>query len=196
MDLSIIIPCHDLEPFIAPMIESLKKQVTDYEYEIIFILDSCTDGTYDIVRMSNIADIIYQCEVHSCGLARNKGIEFARGDYIWFMDGDDFLLSDYAIQMAMDYIITNGYDMIQFPFESDKYKGTHYSMVWQYLFKRETIGDLRFRSLQPAEDNMFMDEIFFKRGGREVPMLNTPLYFYVYLREGSNMYRHLRGEKI
>lgn len=195
-DLSVIVPAHNTENFIQDLIESLEAQETTYDVEYIFILDSCTDGTKDIIDKSGIADVTYSCEYHSCGLARNKGLELSQGKYIWFMDSDDYLTSNTAIQEAMDFITEKNEKMIKIPFESDKFNNSCYAMVWQYLFERDFIGDTRFRAEQPAEDNDFMDKIFLKINPTKIETYYYPLYFYRYLREGSNMFRFKNGEDI
>ena len=105
MDLSIIIPCHNLENFIDPLLSSLKQQeFTPFEVELIFVLDDCTDNTAkklmqfqaDQYRIHLINTI-----VHSCGLARNIGLEHSHGKYIWFVDGDDWILSSTAIKQIL-----------------------------------------------------------------------------------------------
>lgn len=193
MDLSIIIPVHNTEKFLPMLIESIRCQETDYEYEVIFVLDACTDGSKEVIENSGIADVIYECDEHACGIARNKGLDFAQGEYIWFIDSDDELLTEYAIQKALDF--AKGKKIVHIPFESDNFHENCYAMVWQYIFSRELIGGTRFRREQPAEDNKFMDDILVKLT-EVMDDYDEPLYFYRYLREGSNMFRHLRGEKI
>ena len=196
VDVSIIIPCHNTEKYIPDLLKSLKEQKTEYEIEYIFIFDNCTDDTKYLVEQSGIANILYSCECGSCGLSRNKGLEYATGKYIWFMDSDDYLTTDTAIQEAIDFIKEVDKPIVKIPFESDKFNSPCYAMVWQYVFERELIKDLRFRKEQPAEDNDFMDKVFFRYPSREIETYYFPLYFYRYMREGSNMFRYANGEDL
>lgn len=196
MDLSIIIPVHNTEQFLPMLIKSIKAQETDYKYEVIFVLDACTDGSKKVIEKSRIADVIYECNERACGIARNKGMSFAKGDYIWFVDSDDEFLTEYAIQKALDFIKKENVNVVHIPFESDKFNQSCYAMVWQYIFKREFIEDIQFRRKQPGEDNKFMEDVFTKLGGYNIPSYDESLYFYRYLREGSNMFRHFKGEVI
>ena len=192
--LSIIVPVHNTEKWLPELLKSIKEQKTDYEYECIFVLDSCTDNSQRIIEESGICDTLVNCSVHSCGLARNRGMEFATGRYVWFLDSDDYLLTDTAIQEALDFV--QGKRIVKIPFESDNFNSSCYAMVWQYVFDRDLIKDMKFREEQPAEDNDFMDRVFIKVRPETIDTYDFPLYFYRYLREGSNMERYLKGEKI
>ena len=201
MDLSVIIPVYNLEKFITPMLLSLKGQkLGEYTVQIIFVLNNCTDRSEDIIRESGIGTII-QCQEQGCGPARNEGLKIAKGNYVWMMDGDDWLLSDTAIKEVLDKAYSEDLDILYIPFKSNLYKGMYFSMVWQYLLKREFIEEFRFPNTQPAEDDDYMMEVL-KKAGKDrntyvfLPQMPYALYFYNYLREGSNMYRYFRGEKI
>lgn len=87
MDMSIIIPCHNLENYITPLLVSLQLQVIPYyNVELIFVCDNCTDNTQKIIEKFDFNDlyevIVLKRNVQSCGLARNEGLAIARGKYI------------------------------------------------------------------------------------------------------------------
>ena len=184
------------------MLDSLKMQVHDgYKVEHIFVLNNCTDLSERVIRDSGLECEILQCDTQGCGAARNVGFEASSGEYIWFMDGDDWLLSKYAIKNAMDWAIREGTDILRIPFDSDRFTYQYFSMVWQYLFKRSFIEEFRFPNIQPSEDDAYMDLVLGKKGLNRLnyfalPFIPQNLYFYNYLREGSNMYRwHILGER-
>ena len=199
-DLSVIIPVYNLEKHIAPMLASLKEQeYGDYKVEIIFVLNNCTDRSEEIIRESGLSCTVMNCTEQGCGCARNMGFEHSHGERIWFLDGDDWLLSNTAFKVALDG--AQDKDILRIPFTSNLFTTDYFSMVWQYVFKRSLIEDIRFRKVQPAEDDDYMGKVFAKIGiaisqYKELPALERPLYFYNYLREGSNMWRYLRGEDI
>ena len=201
-DLTIIIPVYNLEYYITPMLESLKAQdVNGYQIEIIFVMNNCTDRSEDVIRSSGLDCTIIHCTQQGCGCARNAAMDIATGEYIWFMDGDDWLLSDTAIKEVLDKANSEYINVIWIPFASDNYKYQYYSMVWQYLLRRSFINDFRFPDYQPAEDDAFMRDVLMKAGRNaydymQLPRMDRQLYFYNYLREGSNMVRFNRGEKI
>lgn len=194
-DISVIIPVYNLEHWITPMLESLKAQQTTYDVEYIFVLNNCTDKSEEVIRESGLDCTILNCTEQGCGCARNVGFENSHGNYIWFLDGDDWLTDSRAIQQVLTVAIVNGLKILRIPYMSETYRQFYWSMVWQYLFKREVIEDIRFRKTQPAEDDVFMLQVFAKIGNT-VPSLDRALYFYNYMREGSNMYRLYHGEDI
>lgn len=200
MDLSIIIPVHNLENYIDPLLSSLMTQnIGDYDVELLFVLDNCTDGTAKKlfqVRADQYTINLINTDVRSCGLARNIGLDHASGEYIWFVDGDDWIINSNAIKIILDVMKTQDEKIIRFDYEAPLFKFYGFpSMVWQYCMRRDFIGDLRFTSIQPHEDVKFMgqllcdltDPIFF---------LNTKLYHYNYMREGSNMWQWANNHKI
>ena len=201
-DVSIIIPVYNLEGYITPMLNSLIIQdYGKYNAEIIFVLNNCTDNSEDVIRQSGIGCTIINCETQGCGPARNAGLEIAKGKYIWFMDGDDWLLSDTAVRDVLDKAYAEDADILWIPYASDSFRYYYFSMVWQYLFRREFIGDLRFPNYQPAEDDAFTAALLNKavygmHDPTKLPHMETELYFYNYMREGSNMFRVWSGEKI
>lgn len=201
-DLSVIVPVYNLEKYLAPLLDSLKAQDTgDYKVEYIFVLNGCTDGSERVLKESGLPLTILECADHGCGLARNVGFEKSDSRYVWFMDGDDWLLSDTAIRDALDIAYKDDLDILYIPFESNKFTWHYFSMVWQYLLKREFVAEFRFPGYQPAEDDAYMEQVLKKAGYDRftyefLPRINDPLYFYNYFREGSNMYRwHILGER-
>jgi glycosyltransferase involved in cell wall biosynthesis len=97
---SVIIPAHNGEQFVAQAVESVLKQ-TYRSIELIVINDGSTDGTAKALR-SYLPAIRY-VEQQNCGvaMARNRGLAMAKGEFIAFLDQDDWLTADkLAVQMA------------------------------------------------------------------------------------------------
>ena len=191
MDLSIIIPCHNLEKWIDPLISSLLIQKFEYDVELIFILDNCTDRTNQKILAPEYSQYdsvkIVEVQAGACGLARNYGIDRASGEYIWFIDGDDWLIGPAAINTVLSTIKSENAQIIKFDYEAPKFDFYGYpSMVWQYCMRRDLIGDLRFLPIQPHEDVKFMGSILCDLPDKPF-FLNEKIYHYNYMREGSNM---------
>ena len=194
-DLSVIVPVYNLELYLAPLLATLKEQNPgDYLVEYIFVLNNCTDRSEDVIRDSGLECQIMNCTQQGCGPARNAGMDVATGEYIWFMDGDDWLLSKTAIRDVLTKAKAEDLNILRIPFESNHYHGQYFSMVWQYLLRHSFIRGLRFPAIQPAEDNIYMGLVLSMCGYDpwtylQMPHMDRPLYYYNYLREGSNMYR-------
>jgi len=202
-DVSVIVPVYNLEKFITPLLNSLKEQeLGDYHVEYIFVLNNCTDESERVIRESGLDARIYTCEQQGCGLARNVGFENSHGMYIWYMDGDDWLLEKTAIKDALDKAKRENLNILRIPFDSNAFTINYFSMVWQYLFKRSFIEEFQFTEIQPCEDDEYMVKVLNKAGYSpmtylQMPHLNNIYYYYNYLREGSNMYRvKILGEDI
>ncbi len=93
--LSIIIPVYNVELFVEKCIRSCETQdINKDEYEIIVVNDGSTDNSLNIVndlarRFPNIR--VFSQSNAGLSAARNKGIQNARGDYIMFVDSDDWI---------------------------------------------------------------------------------------------------------
>lgn len=94
---SIIIPVYNCEKYIARCLESIIKQ-TLKEIEIICINDASCDDSFDILNNYQKKDsrikIIHMPVNKGAGLCRNKGLELASGEYIHFVDADDYMMLD------------------------------------------------------------------------------------------------------
>lgn len=199
-DISIIVPVYNLENFITPMLESLKHQhLGGYTWEVIFVNNNCTDRTEDIIRESGLDCTVIPCEIQGVGPARNTGMDAATGEYIWFLDGDDWLMSDTAVHDILERAKADDLNVLYIPFASATYPHQYFSMCPQYLMRREFIDEFRFPNIQPAEDDAFMQMVLNKCGKnrysyQSLPHMDMPLYYYNYGRPGSNMMRYYAGE--
>ena len=93
--LSIIVPVYNMQKYLPECLDSLLAQdILADDYEIICIHDGSTDSSAEILNKygrehANIR-VIHK-ENGGVSSARNLGIENARGDYLWFVDSDDFV---------------------------------------------------------------------------------------------------------
>lgn len=199
MDLSIIIPCHNSEHVIQPMLESLLFQVFTADVELIFVCDHCEDNTRQYLETYWRASpnhfkkiLVIDCDVQRCGLARNVGLEHSEGRYIWFVDSDDWLLDNWAITKvvtALDLVKDAKYCRV--PYTSAKFQRGVPVMVWQYIFRRDAIGDHRFSGIQPNEDWEFM--LAFDNAVN-VDLATNDIYYYNYMRPQSNIWKHYHSQ--
>jgi glycosyltransferase involved in cell wall biosynthesis len=107
--LSIIIPVYNCEQYIEECLASLYVQISGFteSVEIIIINDGSTDNTDSILKIfGNENIVIITKERGGVSSARNVGIRIARGKYIAFVDGDDWVSADY-ISKIVSYITEN-----------------------------------------------------------------------------------------
>ncbi len=93
MRFSIIVPIYNVEKYISTCIESVLKQTFD-DYELILVVDGSPDGSLDICKSFSDRDSrIRVIEKENSGVSdtRNMGMKAAKGDFICFIDGDDYL---------------------------------------------------------------------------------------------------------
>nr|WP_300840645.1 glycosyltransferase family 2 protein [uncultured Acetatifactor sp.] len=95
--ISVIIPVYNAEKYIERCINSVVAQ-TYNNWEMIVINDGSTDNTENIIREKAKADNriqIYSQNNQGAGIARNNGISKATGEYIVFLDADDYVNKEY-----------------------------------------------------------------------------------------------------
>ena len=113
---SVIIPCYNVEKYVGQCLDSVRGQ-TMPDLEIICVNDGSTDSTLDVLNKYAAQDSrIHIISQDNAGLsvARNAGLKYASGEYIAFLDPDDFVASDYygsmylrAQDMDADLVIGN-----------------------------------------------------------------------------------------
>lgn len=105
MKLSIIIPFFNVEPYFNELLDSLMPQINN-KVEVIFVNDASTDESVNAVNkyldLPNM--ILIENDVNKCvSYSRNRALEIASGDYIWFVDADD-IIPDNAINIVLNKI--------------------------------------------------------------------------------------------
>lgn len=188
MRFSIIIPAHNSELYITKALESVKKQ-TFKDYQLIVVCDRCTDRTQDIAQMYGAKT----CKVDfgNDGLSRSKGLDLAIGEYILFMDDDDWWLHEFVLEQIDEKLREEDVDILAFSFI---FKGVCYASplknhnklwiaVWNKCWKREAIGDTRFPNVYSVSDLHFHRAMMKKE--LRIKTWDMPMYYYNYLRKGS-----------
>lgn len=110
---SIIIPIYNLEDYIENCLNSVVNQ-TYRELEILCIDDGSTDKSAEKIKAFAERDsrvkYLYQ-ENAGVSAARNKGLDEATGEYVMFVDGDDYIHFQ-AVEILLKEITQSGYDMV------------------------------------------------------------------------------------
>lgn len=117
MKLSVILPVYNVEAYIERCILSIENQdIPKNEYEIIAVNDGSKDASPQIIenlqqKFGNI--ILIHKENGGLSSARNYGLKHARGQYIWFVDSDDYIEKDTLGRLLMQ-IASLDLDMLAF----------------------------------------------------------------------------------
>ncbi|MCD7850494.1 MAG: glycosyltransferase [Parabacteroides sp.] len=127
MKLSIIVPVYNVEQYLETCLQSLYQQSFSTEcFEVVIVNDGSTDNSMDIVRRyMGIYDNIRLIEQINQGLsvARNNGAMQAVGDYLLFVDSDDFLFSD-SIPSLLSKALDNDLDVLRAEYQNCGEEGT------------------------------------------------------------------------
>ncbi len=121
---SVVLPCYNRAAFIEHTIHSVQHQLYQ-NWELIVVDDGSTDNTESIVRSILDSKIKYTRIANSeRGAARNAGIHLANGDFICFLDSDDYLLPNHLSEA--NRFISSNHDIKVFHegFEIRKQDGT------------------------------------------------------------------------
>jgi len=197
---SVIVPAHNSENYLDRCLQSVVDQMFT-DYELIVVCDACTDRTATVAR--KFTDRVIETNHGMDGLARNAGIDAAAGEWILFLDDDDWWIHEYVLEEIHNAVYGcwgAATDMVCFDFI---WKGKGYASVqpsrmniavWSKAFRRSLIGETRFPAIPFTSDQPFMDEICAKRPTC-VP-LNKLMYYYNYMRKGSQTEKHEHGGEV
>ena len=199
--ISVIVPVYNVESYVAECIESIQNQ-TYMNLEIILVDDGSKDMSGDICDQYAAYDerikVIHQ-ENGGLSAARNTGIEAANGDYISFVDSDDYIgltLFEDMLQLLKEYDL----DIIEFTAFRDKsgdiIEGCNdghleiyskedalrlamhdcFVAAWSKLYKRSAIGDVRFPVGRKFEDTA--TSYLYVANANRVGHINRCYYYY------------------
>ena len=196
MKFSIIIPAHDSAKYIKKALDMVKAQ-TFKDYELIVVCDDCTDKTAEIAR--KYTDKVYEVDYHNEGKSRNFGLDHATGDWIMWIDDDDWWLHEYVLELIAGRLKESTDALcFSFIFKGRQYarpinKAGHWPAVWTKCWKRSFIGDTRFGSEFPC-DYAWHNKMMNKHG--RLDDWDMPIYYYNYLRPGSASWKQKKGETV
>lgn len=133
LDLSVIVPCYNVEDYVTECIESILHQETKYEFELVIVDDGSTDHTSKILEQFKEEKRVNLIRKENAGIgaARNTGLRSAKGRYVMFVDSDDILLPN-TIQRLLEEAKNGAYDIV--------------SGNYQYLFENGKTTDVRYLS--------------------------------------------------
>lgn len=210
---SIIVPIYNAEKFINKCIDSIIGQ-TYKNLEIILINDGSKDGTKDIIETYDDERIVFiDKENTGVGNTRNLGIEKSSGDYIMFVDSDDFIehncvekLLDKAVRDDCDLVICNYYldtsesIEIRFPLFEDASLKENPDIITK--INLGPCNKIYRSTLFKGTDNRFIENLKYEdapvviqalRDANKIGIIDDFLCHYVIQKSGETM---TRNEKV
>lgn len=171
MKLSIIIPVYNSEKYIKRCLDSILNQSFS-DFEVICLNDGSTDKSLDILKKYEKKDKrirVFSHDNQGIARTRNKGIKLAKGEYVMFIDNDDYIDFDY---LEKYYNSVKGYDIViggyrritetKKVIESRNSKETEWGKFiivapWAKIFKRNLIvkNNIEFLPYGIGEDIFF-----------------------------------------
>lgn len=113
--ISVVIPVYNVENYLRQCLDSVINQTLD-DIEIICVNDGSTDSSPDILEEYSRKDsrirIISQENMGLSG-ARNTGMKYIKGEYVYFLDSDDYIELD-ALNQMYNISKNNSLDMLMF----------------------------------------------------------------------------------
>lgn len=200
---SVIVPCHNSEMFMRKGLDSIRNQ--DFQdYELLIVCDRCEDNTVDIAGeyiRPGTYDTLCLVSYGRAGLSRNAALDVARGEWVLFMDDDDWYFPG-AFQVLFDELTRQmtrptKIDILAYGFEwkdrgpTLQSKGNIKTAVWNKAWRREFIGQERFPDWIHTDDLGFAKKMHPKAHFAFLPMI---LYYYNFMRPGSVSDRISAGE--
>lgn len=219
---SVIVPFYNIERFVEPCLESVLGQ-TFQDYEIVCVDDGSVDRTGALLDgyRANPRVRVFHKENGGLSSARNYGISVARGEYVSFVDGDDFVSPHYleslvrvvedgpnAMAVGQFAILDEG--RIGAGYEWDKPTGakqiTGKDLLQCYMYESilpGAVSRLAKREIYqdtPFPDGRYYEEIataaVYVRAVDYIAVVETPIYAYV-MRQGSIVHgSHIKLKQI
>lgn len=192
LKLSIIVPVYNVLPYIRKCIDSLLSQTIE-DFEIILIDDGSSDGTADILAEYALhypqKIKLKRVENGGQGRARNIGMEMARGEFLGFIDSDDWIAPD-MYEKLYNKSAATGADVVVcewlavYPDGKEELLPACVQEHWlasagsasNKIFRREIVGDTKFPSGLWYEDFYFSTMLMLKANAIEYVL--EPLYMY------------------
>jgi len=213
MQLSVIIPVYNVENYLDECLKSVLA-IRGIDYEVICINDGSTDSSLGILNRyeQNYNKVrVYSFENGGLSEARNRGLRLATGDYIFFLDSDDYIIGD--LKRVFDAALLNSVDVIGFDalrsndiayldhkidFAEisiagsvfvksyyEKYNSFPGAPVWLYIYKREFLlnNELFFKKGLLSEDEHFTYKVL--NLAKKIVFINERVVYYRLSREGA-----------
>lgn len=196
--ISVIVPIYNVEKYLEKCLDSLLNQ-TLYDIEIICIDDCSTDNSLKILREYEKKDsrfkVISFDTKQNAAIARNAGLEIAIGDYLGFVDSDDFVDLDFYEKLYNKAIDTNA-DIVKGSTLIVELNGSEKKSVlnesikqnkmnflhqwWSAIYKHSMIKEHKIqfpKECPKAQDVVFLNNCLIE--AQNLELINNTYYHYI-----------------
>lgn len=203
--ITVIIPVYNVENYLERCLKSILYN-TYTNLEIICVNDGSTDNSKKILEDYSKRDkrvIVINKKNNGLSSARNAGIKIATGEYIAFVDSDDWIHEKYFEYLirgidTADLVICNyirsyksgsvetddAYRVQSIsPIDVLKNKELK-SYVWGKLFRHQLVDEIRFSESEKLEDSLYNMDVLLNNKNLKINHVDIPLYYY-FVRAGS-----------
>lgn len=219
--ISIIVPAYNIAEYLPRCLDSILNQ-TYKNFEVIVISDGSTDNTNQIITEYSKKDKrIVPVFKENTGVSdtRNKGLDIAKGDFIGFVDGDDYIEPEMYETLLYNLLDNNadishcGYQMV-FPSKVVYYYNTGKKVVqdnskgirdlivgdyvepglWNKLYRKEVLDNLRMSVNIKINEDVLFNFYAFRNSNKSI-YEDKPFYHYI-LRENSASTSKINSNKL
>ena len=197
---SIVMPVYKVEEFLRRAVDSVLCQ--SYEnWELILVDDGSPDGSGAIcdayAKKDERIRVIHQ-ENQGQSVARNTAMALCRGEYLYFIDSDDYIAAD-TLRILLGHALSKDADIVMHGCCHVKARGTENEADWQYcedaaeiqdgilidrlpnfpwgkFYRKSLWGGVAFPTGIVMEDMYIIPVIFFK--AKKIVLITDPLYYY------------------
>lgn len=187
--ISFIVPIYNAERYLKNCLDSLLAQ-TVHDLQIILVDDGSTDGSLTIAKRYAEQDKrveVYEQAHAGQSAARNRGMQYAKGDYIAFVDADDAIDAEWCETMLQ---AIEGVDYVQSQAPRNPYQ---FTVVWGRLYRRQAIEHLRFIEGMIYEDIVWSIELWLSNATCRV--IDYQGYHYTLNPDSTTSQRHPEAEQ-
>lgn len=206
MDLSVIIPVYNVRDYLVRCVDSIVSECHDISYEVLLIDDGSTDGSGKLcndLSLKYASITVFHKSNGGLSDARNYGVAHAKGEYVFFLDSDDYLVEG-GLMAEIKAANKNGSDVVcgnfyyKYPnrimlFNTIPYKtqffnggedaistlidGKYYqNFAWGKLIRRKLAEQNPFPKGKLFEDTYWFHKILHQ--ANQVTVVNQPVVYY------------------
>lgn len=218
--ISVIVPVCNTEKYLPRCLDSVSMQ-TYKKLEIILVYSDSADNSHEICMEYAKRDkriIVEQDNRAGVGAARDKGLDIASGEWICFLDSDDFFHPQF-VEIMLQVVMKNDCLTAQCRYEEVfgnaegrfgkiakpvaitmewrkyllylfQHTDEHYSPfgVWLNIYHRSLFDGIRFDGIQAGEDSYIAPKLLYAASSKSVGIVDAALYFYC-VRQDSLLHR-------